>query len=108
MPGRRRLRLYLVDMSVILCRLANREKRVETCDILSVERSFELIRLEGGPVDELCSERERRERREREAERLFKWSRVTSCQKYDAERHGGGSYEGDRLRVGVSIERCST
>ena len=72
---------------------------------LSVERSFELIRLEGGPVDELCSERERREK---EAEELFKWSRVTNCQKYDAERHGGGSYEGDRLRVGVSIERCST
>ena len=60
MPGGRRLRLYRVDMSVILCRLANREKRIETCDIfLFVERSFELIRLEGGPVDELCNERER-------------------------------------------------
>ena len=35
---------------------------------LSVERSFELIRLEGGPVDELCNERERGERESDERE----------------------------------------
>ena len=64
---------------------------------LSVERSFELIRLEGGPVDELCNERERDERERRKAERLFKWSRVTSCQKYDAERHRGRFVRGGQV-----------